>query len=195
VVILKIDETPEYCNICSKEEFIKDFQRLGEKAMTTSDNGKYWVLYDEGCDAFWCISATEVTFFLVDDEYHLVKDPVTDAMEKLLSASGITLDEDEENEELPEDYNRYLKLYSDFEHKLGAYILNNLNADEDVFRFYKGMRKWTNTPTDPDTRDDNKVCFITYLEEFWYAWMQSILDETFEYMNLASIVWESWERV
>ena len=194
VVILKIDDEPEYCNIVSKEEFIEDFQRLGQKTMTTSDNGKYYVLYDEEYDAFFCIPVTEITFFLIDKEYHLVKDPVTEAVEKLLSVSGVTLDEDDDDEIL-EEYNRYLKLYSEFEHKLGHYILNNPLADEDVFRFYKGMQNWVETPTDTDTRDDNRACFITYLEEFWYAWMQSILDGTYKYMNLTSIVWESWEEI
>lgn len=100
----------------------------------------------------------------------------------------------EEYKQNIEDYNRRLTLFGTFEANLAYYILSDKRADEDVFKMWKAIRELVDAPSDPEIQKDNKAILIGYLEEYWFAWLESILDEEYKYMNLTSIVWDSWEN-
>ena len=114
----------------------------------------------------------------------------------------VTLDEDEEeHKNIAEEYNRIrealaeynkkLELYDRFESNFAGYVLFDKKADESIFKIWKSIQEWT-TVEDEDTSSDNKVCLITYFEEYWYMWLQHILNEDYKYMSLTQMVWESW---
>ena len=100
-------------------------------------------------------------------------------------------EETEEYKQNIEDYNRRLALFDTFEANLAHYILSDKRADEDVFKMWKAIRELVDTPSDPEIQKDNKAILIGYFEEYWFAWLESILDEEYKYMNLTSIVWEN----
>lgn len=107
--------------------------------------------------------------------------------------SGVTLDKEAEFEE--DEYCLKLNTFTVFNRNLKHYLLYNPKADETVFKVYKSIQKWVDTPTDPEVCVDNKVCLVTYLQDEWNAWFESILNKEYKYMNLTSIVWSSWEEV
>ena len=171
-----------------RSQFIDFFNKIKEVDM--SDNNKYWILEHEGF--YWCIPTSEIEFIHVGDEWHYLKDECADAIEKIVGR--ITLDEDEEAEfEFEEDEYCYkLNTFTVFERNLGHYLLYNPKADETIFKVYKSIQKWVSTPIDPEVCADNKVCLVTYLEEDWNAWFESIINQEYKYMNLTQIVWNSW---
>lgn len=173
-----IEGTPTIC-----EQFVEFFNEL--ETLLMSDDKKYWVLYEEvnpetpfHKEYFWCIPASEIDF-IWDEE----------------NGWCIVSDEDDEECELEEDEYCYkLNTFTVFERNFGEYLLYNPKADANDFKVYKSIQKWANTPTDPDVCADNTVCLITYLEKYWNAWLQSILDREYKYMNLTQMVWNSWEE-
>ena len=111
------------------------------------------------------------------------------------SPVGVSKKADEMYQKAIEKYNRSLETYTSFECNFGWYILFHEKADDANFKVFKAIQKWVETPTEKEVSDDNKVCLITYLEENWKAWLNSVLEGTYEYMNLTQIVWESWLKV
>lgn len=103
----------------------------------------------------------------------------------------VTLKELEDIRDVVVEYNKKLDIYERFECKFAGYILFNKKADESIFKIWKSIQEWV-TVEDEDTASDNKVCLITYLEEYWYMWLQHILNEDYKYMSLTQMVWESW---
>ena len=181
-----------------RKHFIELFKELKEVDM--SDNNKYWILEHEGF--YWCISASEIEFIRVGGEWHYLKDECADAIDKIVGR--ITLDEEYDEDECEDEklihvyeedeYPNILNKYNMFKDYLEHYILHCPDADESVFRFYKNIQNWVNSPDDIEICNDNRVCFILWLEKNWYAFMQSILDREYKYMNFTQIVWESWEQ-
>lgn len=166
-VTIKIDDEPVIANIISRGEFIRTFHQL--ETLMLDDNKEYYVLYEEvgTYEVFWCISTSDVTFKHAMFGWYY--DELSD-----------------------EEYQRKLRVYDNLRQKLKEYAWDGDKIDESAYRFYKNMQQWTNTPTDPDVQADNKACLITYLEQSWNAWLQSILDREYKYMNVTQIVWDSW---
>lgn len=106
-----------------------------------------------------------------------------------------TLDEEDEEIISIEEYSYRdcLEKFNQFTTNFMHYVLFNKYADEDNFRVWKKLRTWIDTP-DEDICEDNKICLIKYLEEYWKAWLESIIDETYSYMYCTRIVWEAWEE-
>lgn len=100
----------------------------------------------------------------------------------------------EEYKEWLEEYNRRIELFDVFERKFTHYILYNSNADVEVFKVWKAIQNFINSSSDPDDVDDCKAGLIGFFEEFWFAWLEDILDGEYKYMNLTSIVWDSLEN-
>lgn len=187
----------------SRDEFVKKFHELDNMLMDDTKN--YYVLYEEENafpwsvgqykEIFWCISTSEIEFIRVGGEWHYLKDECADAIDKIVGR--ITLDEEEDEKLIhvyeEDEYPNILNKYNMFKDYLEHYILHCPDADESVFRFYKNMQNWVNSPDDIEICNDNRVCFILWLEKNWYAFMQSILDREYKYMNFTQIVWESWE--
>lgn len=181
----------------TRDDFIKKFHELDNMLM--DDAHKYYVLYEEENafpwsvgqykEIFWCIPTSEIDFR-------------RDLEGGWIHISGVTLDEEEdkcEDEKLicvyeEDEYPNILNKYDMFKDYLEHYMLYCPDADETVFRFYKNMQNWVNSPDDIEICNDNRVCFILWLEKNWYAFMQSILDREYKYMNFTQIVWESWEQ-
>lgn len=114
--------------------------------------------------------------------------------------SRVTLDEDKEEYEFEsvydniQDYYQKLYTYNEFEKNLTHYILYNSHADETVFKLWKAFEQNIAKATDSDTMCDNKACLITWLECNWGAFLECILDGSFRYMNVASLVLDSWNE-
>ena len=164
-------------------QFVEFFNEL--ETLLMSDDKKYWILYDAVNpetpffkEYFWCIPTSEIDFvWKEEDGWHYVP-------------AGITREDDIFTKiEKMEEYNRKLKLYYEFEKNFAEYMM--ANASDEIWQIWKSMRKWT-TPKYKDIADDNKVCLVTYLEEYWNAWFMSIVNQEFKYMNLTQTVWDSW---
>lgn len=202
-ITLKIDGQSVCGTPIEKQQFLEFFHEL--ETLMKSDDEQYWVLYEERNafpwsvgeyrEIFWCIPTTEIHFeWTLEDGWCYVHKPEPSPV-GVVRVGRVTLDEEPEFTpeylEAVKEYSHKLEVYDTFEAKLAHYILFNKHADEDAFRFYKNAYAWVDTK-DKDVSDDNKVCLITYLEEYWGAWLSSILDEEYKYMNLTRIVWESW---
>lgn len=87
-----------------------------------------------------------------------------------------------------------LKMYYHFAHLFSEYVLYDSNATVDDFQFWKNLQSWVNVK-DKEVSDDNKVCFYTWLEENWKCWLYSFMKGERTYMNLTSLIWETWEKV
>ena len=218
--LFKIDGTKIEGCVLAKEDFIKKFHELG--TLMTSDCQNFWVLYEETnafpwsvgqySETFWCIPVSAIEFIRIDGEWHHMKNELTEMLDSLFGGvgkepspvgvsgtrkvSGVTLDEDygtlEKKIEAEVEYNRLLTKFDSFESAFASYVLFDKRADEDNFKVWKAIQEWVNTPTNKDVSDDNKMCLMTYLENEWGAWTDSILFEEYKYMNLTKIVWDSW---
>lgn len=97
----------------------------------------------------------------------------------------VTLDED--NEDIGAAYDTYIS----FIIKLGNYILYNASADENAFRLLKTLNKYTNSALTTTEYKTKSASLITYLNNQWGAFTESVLDETFKYMNVTNLVLDS----
>lgn len=95
---------------------------------------------------------------------------------------------------LEEAYKEELKTFDKFEENITHYLLYDSRADENCFRLWKAFEQDIAAATSTDIMLDNKVCLITWLKENWGAFLECILNNEFTYMNVASIVLESWEE-
>lgn len=187
-----------------RKHFIELFKELKEVDM--SDNNKYWILEHEGF--YWCISTSEIEFIRVGGEWHYLKDEGADAIDKIVG--GVTLDEDEdvewEEELVPcdekeehklsyeEQYDLRLEIYEDFEKKFSHYLLHDNRADETTFKLWKAFENHISSAQTKSIKMDNKFCIITWLEHNWGAFLGCIIDGSFKYMNVSSIVLDSWNK-
>lgn len=191
-VILKIDGEPVVCNIMGIDEFVKTFHEL--ETLMYADDRSYWVLYEEYApeteayqEIFWCIPTHEIDFIWdMKKGWHIASGV------GVTKVDSVTLDKEEEFEFVEDEYSKALNTYTEFMSNLGHYLLFNHKADADNFKVFKAIQEWTDTPIDTDICADNKVCLVTYLETYWNAWFQSILNREYKYMNFTHIVWESW---
>lgn len=183
-IYFKIDGTKVTGTQLSRDEFIKKFKEL--ENMLMDDAHEYYVIYEEENafpwsigqykEYFWCIPTSEITF---------KPDP----------EGGWILVGRIDNEE---EYNKKVELFDLFEARFAHYVLFDHRADETIFKVWQSFQKWLTTPTDADVISDNKYCFLKWVEEYWGAWYNCIMDvtnEQYKYMNLTQLVWESWEEV
>ena len=121
-----------------------------------------------------------------DHEYHIIID---DGIMWVIHWSEISLDElyNSSNFKYDEDLFSYNLFESNFKH----YLLHNDKANADTLKFWQNLQRFVNV-LDEKVSDDNKVCFYSYLEENWNKWLEYVMHANYKYMNLASIVWDSW---
>ena len=113
--------------------------------------------------------------------------------EGFIIVTCVTLDEDEEDIlENIREYNSRLSVFDVFENNLTQYLLYDKRADEDTFKLWKALEQDIAKASNSDVMSDNKVCLITWLESNWRAFLECILDNNFKYMNVASIVLQTW---
>lgn len=206
-ITIKIDGDAVFGNIMSKDEFIRTFHEL--ETLMCSDDKKYWVLYEEHApetpeyyEVFWCLPITQAEFWNIGGEWHHVKTDSDILSDILDTVTGVTLDEDEyefeleslESVETLTEYEEKLVMFDAFELSIIHYILYDARADEDVFRLWKSIEQSIAIATSDDIMSDNKVCVITWLEQNWGAYLECILDGKFRYMNVTSLVLDSWKK-
>lgn len=180
---LRIDGEFYYGYLMDRDEFIETFHKL--ETLIKSDDEKYWVLYEEVnpetifCEEYyWCIPFEEINFkWDINEGWQIVSD--------------ITLDEDKEE---IINYDEYICKYSKFEENLLSYLLYNQNADIDTLKLWQSFYSYIANAKEYDIMLDNKVCLIIWLENNWNAFLECILNNTFKYMNVTSIVLQSWEE-
>lgn len=173
---LKIDGDMHYGTPLTKEEFIGKFYEL--ETLICTDDKMYWVLYEERFPEHpWC---EEIFWYIPKEEIHFIYE----------EEHGWNIFEYRKS---VEEYNQTLEKYNQFESNLACYILFDKCEDEDVYKFWLNLRKLVDI-SDDDVSNNNKVCLITYLETYWNAWLECIMDKTYKYMNCTRMVWESWEE-
>lgn len=175
---LKINGEFYYGYLMGKEEFIKMFNELN--TLIKSDDEKYWILYDEVNqdtrfyeEIYCCIPTEEISFINEDGNWYLFEVTIEE-------------DDDENCEELEK--------FEKFESNLACYVLYDKRADVEAFKLWKAFDNFINEAKDQDTMLDNKVCLIAWLEDNWNAFLKCILDDNFKYINVSSMVLESWEE-
>jgi hypothetical protein len=204
-VIIKIDGFPEICNIMTTDEFIKTFHEL--ETLMRSDDGKYWVLYEEHApeteahyEVFWCIPTSSIDFVRNKDGWgwHIASGVgVVGRITLDLDEDEFYSDEDEEEFELvslEEAFEFELALFDTFECNLSHYLLFNNRADESTFKLWKAFQQNISKGQTPDIVTDNKICLMNWLQSNWGAFTECILDNTFKYMNVTSLVLDSWKE-
>ena len=194
-ILFKIDGQPTHGIPTEREQFLEFFNKL--ETLMYSDDRKYWVLYDEVnpetpfCkEYFWCIPTEEIDFIRVDGQWYYHKNPVEDVLGR------ITLDEEPSPVGVSEcnEYKRLLLMFNRFETNLANYLLGDSRADEHTFKLWKMVEHEISRAQTSDVADDNKVCLMTWLEQNWGAWLRCVLDGSYNYMNVTSIVLGSWKE-
>lgn len=186
-VYFKIDSTQIAGTQLSHDEFVKKFKELDNMLM--DDDRKYYVLYEEVNafpwsvgqykEYFWCIPTSEITF-----------KPDPEGGWQLVGR--VTLDEDEGGLAPDEDdTDAAYDIYKLFIAHLGSYIIYHPNSDENSFKLLKMLKKHTNSTSSQSDRKQRAAALITYLRDQWGAFTESVLNETFKYMNVTALVLDS----
>jgi len=93
-----------------------------------------------------------------------------------------------------ESYDLKIEIYEDFEKKFSHYLLHDNRANEITFKLWKAFENHISSAQTRSIKMDNKFYLITWLEHNWGAFLGCILDGSFKYMNVASLVLESWNE-
>ena len=176
---LKINGELLPCNIVSVDGFKTLLIGLAVDPFM-DDEEKYWVLSEDHEDwgAFWCIPKEEIYLEYDENFGWCVEDAIS---------------EDCEYTEDTEEYCAKIEKYESFLANFAEYILYNPKADYSDFKLWQLFNKFVEAE-DYDTRLDNKVCLVEWLEQNWGAWLESVLYESFKYMNVTYLVSESFNE-
>jgi len=197
--IFKIDGQRVVGTPLTRDKFIKKFNELNNMLM--DDTKSYYVLYEEENafpwsvgqykEIFWCIPTSEINFR-------------SDPEGGWMFVGGVTLCEEEfefcddsENDyklSYEESYDLKIEIYEDFEKKFSHYLLHDNRANEITFKLWKAFENHISSAQTRSIKMDNKFYLITWLEHNWGAFLGCILDGSFKYMNVASLVLESWNE-
>lgn len=187
----RIDSTRVEGTQLSRNDFIKKFKEL--ETLLMDDTKSYYVIYEEENafpwsvgqykEIFWCIPTSEITF-RHDPEggWQLV--------------GRVTLCEDDEGGLMPDtdDTDAAYDTYRKFLDCLGSYIIYHPLSDENSFKLLKMLKEHTNSTSSQSDREHRAAALITYLCDQWGAFTESVLNETFKYMNVTAFVLDSVQK-
>lgn len=163
--------------ITTKKHFIEMYCNPELDTVTYLDDSKEYLIMTVCSEDYfeeWCVSAEEIEYMY---------NPTTGAIEGLLVSA----------EDDPKEYCAKIEKYESFLANFAEYILYNPKADYSDFRIWQQFQKFVDAE-DCDTRLDNKVCLVEWLGQNWGAWFDSVLDESFKYMNVTYLVHESFKE-
>lgn len=181
---LKINGELLPCNIVSVDGFKTLLIGLAVDPFM-DDEEKYWVLSEDHEDwgAFWCIPKEEINLEYDENFGWCVEDAISEDCEDV-----------EDTEDTEEEYCYKIGKYEQFTTNLAEYILYNKRAGFCDFKLWQECQNFIEAE-DYDTRLDNKVCLVEWFGTYWCAWFESVLDESFKYMNITGMVLESFNEL
>ena len=139
-ILLRINNNLEWCNITSKEEFVKLLDNFGTdfftEAVAEAGNKEYYVIYEKSVEAFWCIPKAEMELCLDDCD----------------------------------DYSCYLWYFKGFEKSLQNFLLHDDRANEEVFSIYKEIQKHINVSSEDSIPDKKVMLMMWFNESWciWF---------------------------
>ena len=190
---LKINGTIQTFMGTTKEHFIEMYCNPKLDTIVYLDDSEEYLIiaiFSENYFEDWCVPSAEIEYLY---------NPVTDEVEWIVVSAEYDSEDDPEEdveeffEEDTEEYCAKIEKYESFLVNLADYILYNKRADYSDFRLWQEFQKFVEAE-DYDTRLDNKVCLVEWLEQKWGAWFESVLDESFKYMNVTYLVSESFNE-